>query len=488
MSGIGLTRTGLICVAALLLCVAAKAEDWNKDYQQLYQARDRNDVKNCIEKGTGMLKAYAKDAGKVAAIYDIMTNCYRRHQKWDDAIATYEKQRVEIPDNLDLERTALNGIAETLRDANRAQKSIEAYRKLIERFPKESVTCANAYLQIAYVIKDRLQKPADSIPAFEDVEKADPKNLPTMASGLCGMGDAYMALNDFVKAYPCYRRMIDEFSKDQPPWVLQPVKRNAIRALTTAKNWPEALTFLTRMEELEADENFRSELAYNHAEVLRASGEKAKARADYTRAQALYPTEEGFLFNCQSRVVEVLVDEGNFPEALSAAKVLFDIAWDEERLVQACAVVASRLKAIDGNLSRANTFLKFQKFGPQGEEGKGPLANPLKDVPYPADPERLKVLKAGQDRAGDSALGARQRALLWILMGQPKEALKEFRLQFARGNEDLLQRAANEWVLIGVKAARGHATGLAPYYDWINYGAAGKEGKGGVANPFEALP
>jgi tetratricopeptide (TPR) repeat protein len=479
----------LICIAsALLLCCAANAEDWGKDWQQLCQARDRNDVKACMEKGTAMLKVYAKDVGKVTGIYDIMTNCYRRASKWDDAIAMYEKQIKEIADNVDMERTALNGIAETLRDANRWPKSIEAYRKLIARFPKEGTTCANARLQIGYIIKDRLQKPADSIPEFEEVEKADPKNLPNMASALCGMGDAYMALNDFVKAYPCYRRMLDEFSKDQPPWVMQTVKRNAIRALTTVKNWPEALAFLARFEEIEPDEPFRSELAFNHAEVLRASGEKAKARADYVRAQSLYPTEEGFLYTCQTRIVELLIEEGNFPEALSAAKVLFDIAWDEERMVQACAVVASRLKAIDGNLSRANTFLKFQKFGPQGEDGKGPIANPLKDVPYPADPERLKALKAGLDRAGDSAVGARQRALLWILQGQPKEALKEFRLQFARGNEDLLQRAANEWVLIGVKAARGQATGLAPYFDWLNYGAAGKDGKAQAANPFETLP
>jgi pentatricopeptide repeat protein len=466
----------------------AHAEDWNKDYQQLYQARDQNNQKACIDKGEAMLKAYAKDVAKVTATYDIMTNCYRRLQKWDEAVALYDREMKELAGNVDAERGSLQNIADTQRDGQRWDKAIEAYRAVIAHFPKEGTTCASAHNQIGYIIKDRFQKWADAIKELGEVETADPNNIPLVASALIGIGDCNMALNDFAKAYPIYRRMLDKFSKDQPPWVMQTVIRNAGRALMTAKNYPEALTFFSHFEESDPTEAFRYELAINHADAQRGAGDKAKARADLFRVQSTYPTEEGWLYDCQFRVVDIWAEEANFPEALSASRVLFDLAWDEDHIVQACSIVAARFKAVDGNLNRANAFLKFQKFGPLGEDGKSALTNPLLEVPYPADPERLKLLKAGMEKAGDSVIGSRQRAYLLIMQGQAKESLKEFKTMFGRSNEDLLQRSANEWILIGVKAARGHATGLAPYWDWLNFGAAGKDGKAQLPNPFETLP
>jgi pentatricopeptide repeat protein len=484
---VGLMRIGTVAVFAAILS-HAHAEDWNKDYQALYQARDQNNLKSCIDKGEAMLKTYAKDAAKVLEIYNIMTNCYRRLQKWDEAVAMYDRFAKEAAGNVDVERWCLVNIADTQRDGQRWDKAVEAYRAVVAHFPKEGPTCASARNQAGYIIKDRLQKFAEAITELEEIEKCDPTNAPLMASMLIGIGDCRLTLKDSAKAYPAYRRMLDNFSKDQPPWTMQTVIRNANRALTETKNYTEQLAFLSHFEEIDPDENFRSELGITHADAQRAAGDRAKTRADLFRIQSLYPTEANYLYNCQLRVVDLWGEEANFPEALSASRVLFDIAWDEERIVQACSIVAARFKAVDGNLNRANAFLKFQKFGPLGEDGKSALTNPLLDVPYPADPERLKVLKAGMTKTGDSVIGSRQRAFLLVLQGQAKESLKEFRVQFGRSAEDLLQRSANEWILIGAKAARGHATGLAPYYDWLNYGPAGKDGKAQNANPFDTLP
>lgn len=475
-------------MSALLACRNAKTEDWNKDLQALYQARDRNQLKACLEKGEEMLAAYGKEAPKAQEIYGSMALAQRRHQKWDDAVALYERLRKAFANDADIERVCLTSIAETLRDAQRWEKSIEAYRNLLAKVPGESTSSSNARLQVGDMYRDQLRKPKEALAEYEQVEKADPKNARNVALSLAGMGDCQLTLNEFNKSYASYRRMLDQFSKDQDARLLQRVKRNAVKAIATVKDWPEALAFIAQLEEIETDERFRAELGLNHAEAQRAAGDKAKARADFVRIQAQNPTEAGYLYDSQSRIVELWSEEGNFPEALSAARVLFDLSWDEERIVQACAVVAAQLKAVDGHLNRANAFLKFQKFGPKGEDGNSALANPLMDIPYPSDPERIKVLKAGLESTGDSAIGSRQRALLWILLGQPKDALKEFKMQFGRSHEDLLQRASQEWILIGVKAARGHATGLAPYYDWLNFGSGGRDGKAQAANPFENLP
>jgi len=485
------TRSKLNSSIFLIACCifsSACAEDWNKDWQALAQARDQNNMKACIDKGEAMLKVYAKDIPKVAEIYNIMTNCYRRLQKWDEAVALYDREAKELAGNIDVERGCLVNIADTQRDGQRWDKAIEAYRAVVAHFPKEGTTCASAHNQAGYILKDRLQKYPETIAELEEVEKCDPKNIPLMASALMAIGDCQLTLKDQAKAYATYKRFLEQFSKDQPPWIMQTVIRNANRALAEVKNWAEALTFLSHYEAIDPDENFRSQLGAAHADAQRNAGDRAKARADNYRIQSLYPTEESYLYDCQFRIIDTWVEEANFPEALSAARVLFDIAWDEDHIVQASGIVAARFKAVDGNLNRANAFLKFQKFGPLGEDGKSALTNALLEVPYPADPERLKVLKSGMEKAGDSVIGSRQRAFLLILQGQAKEALKEFRVQFGRSNEDLLQRSANEWILIGVKAARGHATGLAPYWDWLNFGAAGKDGKGQVANPFETLP
>src|SRR5260370_1157552 len=47
---------GKILLSVCCILSGARAEDWNKDYQALYTARDQNNMKACIDKGEAMLK------------------------------------------------------------------------------------------------------------------------------------------------------------------------------------------------------------------------------------------------------------------------------------------------------------------------------------------------------------------------------------------------------------------------------------------------
>ncbi|MCZ7649187.1 MAG: tetratricopeptide repeat protein [Planctomycetota bacterium] len=412
-------------------------------------------------------------------------------KKWDEALKVYERFAANFENDRKTRLEALTARGDTLRDAGRVEESEAAYRKVVEIAGAEEPSLnANARLQIAYLYKDRVRDYEKAIAEFKEVEKADPKDESRVAASLNGSGDCHLALKRPKEAFACYKRMLQEFSRNQPHWVVRPAKQNAVRAVMEAANWDEGIPFLAEIEASEGDYRLRADLAINHAHALRQSGKKAEARADYVRCQAYYASEADYLYACQKGVVELWVEEGKAAEALKAAKSLYDVASNDRLLIEACTIAAAQLKAVDGHLQRANEFLKFQKFGPLGPDGKpggDDPSNPLAEVSCDTDPARLKLLQEGFDKTGDSDAGARQRAYLLILMGKPKEALGQFRAQFARCSEDGIQRAGAEWVVVGVKAVQGHVTELKPFYEWLNYGPGGKDGKGPKDDPFKAL-
>jgi hypothetical protein len=54
-----------------------------------------------------------------------------------------------------------------------------------------------------------------------------------------------------------------------------------------------------------------------------------------------------------------------------------------------------------------------------------------------------------------------------------------------------MSAAGHDMILIGVRAVRGHSVGLDAFYNFVNYGPAGPDGKPGtaddLADPFAAL-
>jgi tetratricopeptide (TPR) repeat protein len=215
-----------------------------------------------------------------------------------------------------------------------------------------------------------------------------------------------------------------------------------------------------------------------------------EALAAYERVLTDYRNTEQW-HGTQRKIIDVLTRKGDYEQALKAAHIYFDAA-DGRTVADACRTVAEAFKALDKNVGRANTFINYQRFGPAGEDGKlgtadDILENPLDAVGYPTYTARENAFATGRKEAGDSAAGARYRAMSHLYTGHPKEALKYFMDAFARCNANEFQARADDLVVTGVRAARGLSVGLDEYYNYINYGPRGPDGKADNPDPFAAL-
>lgn len=483
-------RGGLLVLAMLGAVSAAGGEDWHKDYHELRTLRDQNKWQQALVKGREMYGTFGMDPNKIREIAELMGDACRRGKEWDQAVRVYAEYAAKVPGDEKAMQWSLKAQADTERDGQRNEKALAAYQKILDTYPKAGPLCADARLQRGYIHKDRTRDYEAAIAELVQVEQTDNQDRARLSSALMGMADCHLVQKRPAEALALYKRVLTDFVKDQPHWTLRGAKGNSIRAINEGQLWADGVPFLAQLEAQETDWKFKSELGLHRSNALRASGQREAALSAYAQCQAAYPNEADYLYECQKQIVALWVEQQKFTESLAHAKLLFALANDEKRIVEASTIVAGCLKAIDGNLERANAFLRFQKWGPLGVDGKpgtDDMADPLMKVTYPSEPERTKLLLDGLAKTGDSDGGARQRAFLNLLLGRPKEALAEFRAQFALCDDANLQRAAQEWVLVGVKTVQGHTTGLKPFYDWLNYGAAGPDGKGGAADPFKGL-
>jgi hypothetical protein len=220
----------------------------------------------------------------------------------------------------------------------------------------------------------------------------------------------------------------------------------------------------------------------------------AEARAEAERILCAFPLELDLGQAVQAQVVESYGLENKFEDALGAARILYDAAGGEASIRGAAGVVAQLFRSVDGNLGRANEFLAFQRFGPPGPDGKPgteddvKAPNHLAAVKYPAsNPERDKRFTdaiAAQPATYD---GFRAKAYLSVYWGRPKEAVGFFRQAFRACADAQVPQAANELVLVGMKAYTASFFGLDRIYEYISYGPKGKTGKENIPDPFAGL-
>jgi hypothetical protein len=155
--------------------------------------------------------------------------------------------------------------------------------------------------------------------------------------------------------------------------------------------------------------------------------------------------------------------------------------------------VAQAFRSVDGNLGRANEFLAYQRFGPAGPDGKPNTpddvkANHLAAAKYPpTNAARDKRFTAAVAAQPNTFEGYRAKGFLYAYWGRPKEAAQQFRLALRACTDAQVPQAANELVLIGMKAHRASFHGLDQIFEYISYGPKGKTGKANIPDPFQGL-
>jgi len=192
---------------------------------------------------------------------------------------------------------------------------------------------------------------------------------------------------------------------------------------------------------------------------------------------------------CLPDIVKLLLKQSKNQEALQEARIFLH-ACSDKSLPAAIDLVTMAFKTIDGNLGRANNFLRYQKYGVIGEDGQSgtadDLKNPLLDAPPLKDERRNALFTVKLDALPNNWTGWGNRATIYIYMDQPDEAFQALRKSFEMCpmNEKDLQTATD--ALAGFIIRNTKDIKLAEsLVDYIMFGQMGKDGQSGTADDLK---
>ncbi len=263
--------------------------------------------------------------------------------------------------------------------------------------------------------------------------------------------------------------------------------------LRSLKKPDEALAAYRKAAASAEDAEAAAEPLLRAADVLLELKKAPEARAELLRVICSSPLRPDACQQAQARIVESYRAESQWPEALGAARILYDAAGDEASIRAAAQALALAFLAADGTLARANEFLAFQSHGPAGPDGKpgtpdDVAVNHLAKVKYPPfDAAASKLFQAALDAQPKAFEGYRARGYLYVYWGKPKEAAGQFLLAFKAASLPQVVTAAQELVLVGIKAHTASFRGLDRVFDYINHGPKGKSGNENIPDPFAGL-
>jgi len=487
------------CVAVACLAGIALAAEQDRDYRkelrdaQAQQQRKRH--KECVAACDKMLDYY-KESWQLKEITWLKIENLILDAQLEGALKALAALAKADPDDRKLQTDAALRVGDVQQLLKQLDEAVATYRKAAERCAKDMPDqAADALLRAASILCTDLKKPEEGIALYQEVETKFGAQQPKRAAeALRAMAAAHEThTKDLLKAAVAYRTIADKYAAAYDEGTLAGFYRKAMDCFLGAEKPDEAIEVAKKAEAgLETDAQ-KVGFAARHGEVLLAAKKCAEAREQFERLIASYPLEQGSCQQAQRRIVEAYHAESKWDDALGAARILYDAAGDEQSIRSAAQVVAQAFLAADATLVRANEFLDFQRFGPEGQDGKPNTeddvkANHLAKVSYPA-------FSAGANQRFQAAVGAqpntydgyRTKAFLYIYWGKPKEGAAQFRLAFKAADLAKVPAAAQELVLIGMKAHTASFRGLDRIFEYINYGPKGKSGKENIPDPFAGL-
>ncbi len=439
-----------------------------------------------------MLKSYT-EPHQVKRIRLLKNEALLALQKYSQAIPDLTKLREEQKDDKDLQTQALLMIAQALRGQDKFEEAIAAYRQVPKDYPDYADRAAEALLQVGDILCTNQKKPAEALKVYAEMEQkfaAQPK-LAAQA-GRKAAEVLETVVKDPLQAAAKYDAVAVKYAQayDEPTRAGYFTK--AVALLTSAGKLAEAVALCDKAEKAVEADNHRVSFALSKADLLMALKKPTDARAECERVICTYPTDQNACQAAQTKVVAAYRAESKFAESLAAAKALYGAAGNEQHIRAAAAVVAAAFRSADGNLGRANEFLNYQRFGPDGPDGKPNTpddlkANHLAAVKPVADPVRDKRFQAAVAALPKTHEGYRAAGFLYAYWGRGKECAQQFYLAFKSCPEAEVPSAATELVLIGMKSHTCTFADLDRIFEYISYGPKGKDGKQNIQDPFKGL-
>ena len=213
-----------------------------------------------------------------------------------------------------------------------------ALESFLQRYPSETLLCSKAQYWLGayfYSIRDYTQ----ALDAFKLVVASYP-TTPDAAQAQFEMGQLYRnALEDYDLAAQCYQKVINTYPKN-----------NLI---------PISYVMLGR--------------------TYRDKGDTAKAVAAWQKVLSDFPWADRQRVEAAIELGDLALSQNNARQALSHYKQAYLVAPASDLNLTNWVLdkIYTGFKHLDLSVVRANLFLKFQKFGPEGEDGVSQTADDL---------------------------------------------------------------------------------------------------------------
>ena len=428
-------------------------------------------------------------------VYDVKLYILSRLQYYERAVAAMDEMRKSLPGDKDAERTALFKQMDICWRGSKPDLGLEKAAELIRVQPDNPQACAMAHVWMGR-LHYRKRQYQESFDACQRALDLVPDDAKIGAQALWEMSTAAWAKNDMEA---CANRlallMEPKYLETRPSYDRFSYRKRYGECLIRLERYDDAIAHFREREKEEPPGRYKQEWCLWVARAFAAARRHEEALAAYERVFIGYPDQSDFWYSAQVGIAAVLREQDKLDDAIQAARVGLDAARDRSSVINSTRFIAQCLKQKDVHVTRANHMINYQRFGPAGEDGKAGTdddpQDPLDAFGYPSCPDRERVFADARKRAGQDAQAARHRALTYAFTGHPKEALEHLLDAFSRASGSDFKRIGQDLIVIGVRSARGHAVGLQPYVDFINFGPAGPDGKLGTADdlkdPFPAL-
>jgi tetratricopeptide (TPR) repeat protein len=475
--------------------LAAQPRDYRKELRDAQAQQQRRRYRDCIALCDKMLD-YHKEAWQIKEITWLRIENQILDSQFEAASKALASLAKAHPDDKALQTAVALRTGDVQRQLKQFDQAVATWRETAQvAGAQEPDKAADALLRAGQVLAADLQRPEQAIALYQEIQAKLGEQRPKEAAEAARrVAEAHeTGTKDLAKAAAAYLALTEKHAAAFDEGTRAGFYRKAVDCLLRAEKPAEAAAVATKAEASLESAAHKASFGIRQADLLMGSKDFAKARAAYQRVICAYPLEQGSCQHAQGKVAEAYRAESKWHESLGAARILYDAAGTEQAIRTAAQVVAQAFLAADANLVRANEFLAFQRFGPHGPDGRPDTAddiaaNHLANVQYPA-------LDAATNERFQAAIGARPRnyegyrakAYLYVYWGKPKEAATHFRLAFKAADLAQVPAAAQELVLVGMKAHTASFRGLDRVFEYINHGPKGKSGEENIPDPFEGL-
>ena len=428
----------------------------------------------------GIIADKAATPKHVRDAFDILFDVHRRNRKFAEVIKAADRMLKALPNDPEGQTQALLVQCDALRDSGKYDDAIAKAREVVEKHPESKVACMSAHLKASYLLL-RARKYEEAYQEAQKCTEADPENHKLVTEGLWHMKDAAWRLGDPEKTLAAIERLREPKHLEFVGRRDQALYRERGDCLVRLERPDEATAHYEQLARDHADLRFRQECLLRAASVYTTTKKFDAALKTCERVILEFTDQDDRWYSAQRQIVETLKRQEKYTEAVKAARLCLDGAWDQRILADNVRVIAELLKTIDTHVARANQLIRYQSFGPDGIDGKpgtaDDLTDPLQGFPRPKYPEREKAFVEARKKAGDDANSSRYRAMTWLYTGYPRRALECYLDAFGRAGARDWEKLGKSLVLVGARAAQGHPAGLYRFFNYVNYGPNGPDGK-----------